>query len=154
MTRVVDFDQASLFSTPEESPGFLLWRVSMRWRRTIESALKPLGLTHPQFVILATTGWLTRNGMQATQADVGRQAGLDPNTTSQILRGLEAKGLVKRTRTSDEKSKFPVLTAKGGRYLAKALPAVEHADAEFFGACDLKKERLFDGMKKLAAITY
>lgn len=53
-----------------------------------------MNLTHPQFVVLATLGWLTRTGDRVTQAAVGKMAGLDPNTTSQILKGLEQKGLI------------------------------------------------------------
>ena len=43
---------------PDESPGFLLWRVTLRWQRVIAAALRPLGLTHVQFVLLASVWWL------------------------------------------------------------------------------------------------
>ena len=43
---------------PEDSPGFLLWHVTLRWQRDIAAALAPLDLTHVQFVLLATTWWL------------------------------------------------------------------------------------------------
>jgi hypothetical protein len=36
------------------SPGLLLWRATLRWQRRIVAALKPLGLTHVQFVLLAS----------------------------------------------------------------------------------------------------
>jgi DNA-binding MarR family transcriptional regulator len=92
----INFKKISVFQAPEDSPGYLLWRVSTQWRREIEVALKPFDLTHPQFVILATTGWLTKQGAKVSQIEIGQQAGLDPNTTSQILRGLEAKALIAR----------------------------------------------------------
>jgi hypothetical protein len=60
MTEAINFNEMSIHPSAEESPGFLLWRVSTLWRRAIEAILKPLGLTHPQFVVLATTAWLTR----------------------------------------------------------------------------------------------
>lgn len=44
---------------PQDSPGFLLWRSTLRWQRTIIAALRPLELTHVQFVLLASTWWLT-----------------------------------------------------------------------------------------------
>lgn len=134
---------------PEESPGFLLWRVSTSWRRSIEAILKPLGLTHPQFVVLACTGWLTRSGEKTTQAAIGRQAGLDPNTTSQILKSLQTKGLIDRPR-SDERSKSPSLTSTGKQTLSKALPAVEKADAQFFSP--LKNSKLLKDLQILADI--
>ena len=126
----VDFTTISAYQAPEESPGFLLWRVSTLWRRAIEAVLKPLGLTHPQFVILATIGWLTRNGEKATQIAISRQAGLDPNTTSQVLRGLQAKKLIERSE--EGRDKYPLLTQSGMTSLQKALPTVEQADKKFF----------------------
>ncbi len=106
--------------------------MSASWRSSIESVLKALGLTHPQFVVLATTGWLTRKGELITQVAIGKMAGLDPNTTSQIIKGLEQKNFIKRDSSSDGRAKNVSLTEKGAEILKLALPAVEKADAEFF----------------------
>jgi len=122
----------SLFKSPEESPGFLLWHISLSWRSCIEETLKRFDLTHPQFVVLATTAWLTREGDHISQSDIGKSAGLDPNTTSQILRGLEVKSFIKRTRALNERSKNPTVTKLGLDVFYKALPAVEETDAQFF----------------------
>ncbi len=132
MSKSSGIEKITLFKSPEESPGFLLWHASLSWRGSIEEILKPLDLTHPQFVVLATTAWLTKNGDQVSQIDIGKTAGLDPNTTSQVLRGLEAKSFIQRTRSLNERSKNPVLTSLGSKVLHKALPAVENADAKFF----------------------
>jgi len=132
MSKNIEFKHISVHDAPEKSPGFLLWHVSTSWRTSIEAVLKPLGLTHPQFVVLATLGWLTREGDRITQAALGKMAGLDPNTTSQIIRGLEVKKLVKRVQSADPRAKNPLLTTKGTQVLATALPAVETADAQFF----------------------
>ena len=132
MNELFDFKKQSEYAAPEESPGYLLWRVSTHWRSTLENVLRPLGLTHPQFVILAVLAWQTRTGARVSQAMIARTAGLDPNTTSQILRGLERKKLIERTHLSDERSKNPMLTPSGNTLLAQALPAVEAADKAFF----------------------
>lgn len=132
MDKQLNFKEISVHETPGRSPGFLLWHISTSWRSSIEVVLKALDLTHPQFVVLATLGWLTRNGDLVTQATVGKMACLDPNTTSQIIKGLEQKELVKREQSSDGRAKNPLLTPKGNKTLAKALPAVEAADAQFF----------------------
>jgi MarR family transcriptional regulator, organic hydroperoxide resistance regulator len=89
-------------------------------------------LTHPQFVILAALGWLTRKGDRVTQAALGKMAGLDPNTVSQIIRGLAQKELIIREKSSDGRVKNPLLTKKGSDMLKIALPAVETQDAQFF----------------------
>src|SRR3990172_12382089 len=107
----VNFKHISIHTTPDESPGYLLWRVSMQWRSSIEKVLKPFHLTHPQFVILAALGWLTKDGNTVNQLDIGRMAGLDPNTTSQILRGLDTKKLIKRIHSVDARSKNPIVTS-------------------------------------------
>jgi MarR family transcriptional regulator, organic hydroperoxide resistance regulator len=150
MTESVNFEKLSSHETPEQSPGYLLWQVSTRWRRAIEEVLKPLDLTHPQFVVLAITAWLTREKEKVSQVEIARNAGLDPNTTSQILRGLQAKGLIKRLHSTDERSKCPALTPEGAISLAKALPAVEKADEKFFSVVDLKKAGMLQALQKLA----
>lgn len=148
MTKV-NFKEISIHDTPEVSPGFLLWRASTLWRRAIEDVLKPLGLTHPQFVILAVVGWMTKEGDQVSQAVIAREAGLDPNTTSQILRGLQEKKLIERSSSLDQRSKSPSLTERGAQLLAKALPTVEGADHLFFKSRKLKKGAL-EVLQKLA----
>ncbi|MCB1213039.1 MAG: MarR family transcriptional regulator [Chlamydiia bacterium] len=132
MSESIDFKKISEHAGPEKSPGFLLWRVSTSWRNFIESALKQFELTHPQFVILASLGWLTRKEDLVSQARVGKMAGIDPNTTSQIIRGLEKKKFIYREPSSDGRVKNPLLTQKGKEVLSKALPAVESEDHHFF----------------------
>jgi len=132
MSKRLEFKKISVHKGPKQSPGFLLWHISTSWRSSIEAILKTFSLTHPQFVVLATTGWLTKNGELTNQAAIGKMAGLDPNTTSQIITGLEKKGLIKREALSDGRAKNPKLTAQGNDLLAQALPAVEQEDSKFF----------------------
>lgn len=147
-----NFGRAGAFNAPEESPGFLLWRASTLWRRAIEATLKPLHLTHPQFVILATVAWMTRGGDKTSQAEIGKQAGLDPNTTSQILRSLQIKGLIQRSPGRDERSKHPLMTEAGSKLLTLTLPAVEKADAHFFSKVDMHQEYAHKALQVLAAV--
>lgn len=151
MNNSVDFKHVSVYGAPEVSPGFLLWQVSTLWRSSIEAILKKQNLTHPQFVVLATVAWLTKDGNRVTQAAAGKMAGLDPNTMSQIVRGLETKKLIKRLKSADVRAKNPMLTAKGSEVLTKALPAVEKADAHFFKSIEQKElENILVIFQKLA----
>ncbi len=123
---------SSQYNGPEESPGYLLWKVSSLWRRKIEAKLKPLGLTHPQFVLLASIGWLTAHTKDPVkQVEIARFAGLDPNTTSQVLRSLKTKQLI-NILTHDGRSKSPTLTDAGKKLLHIAMPIVENEDELFF----------------------
>ncbi|HUD01001.1 MAG TPA: MarR family winged helix-turn-helix transcriptional regulator [Rhabdochlamydiaceae bacterium] len=123
--------EISVHPAAEENLGFLLWQVSTLWSSSTAAALKPLGLTHPQFVILATIDWLKGAG----QEEIGRHVVIDPKPTSHLLRSLQVKGLIELSDMNDDKSKY-LLTTAGAEMLAKALPIVEKADAAFFASLD------------------
>jgi DNA-binding MarR family transcriptional regulator len=119
--------------TPADSPGFLLWRATLRWQRMVAAALSTMDLTHVQFVLLAGAWWLNRQGEEPNQLAIARQAGTDVKMTSQVLRTLEVKGLIERyTDAGDTRAKRVRVTARGGELAPKAIAAVERADAEFF----------------------
>ena len=123
----------SQFQGPEQSPGFLLWQVSTNWRRLTEAALAEIGLTHPQFVLLASLGWLNRNQSEVTQVELARHCRMDINMTSQVLRTLEKKGYIERQlRKGNERSKFPKVTTSGIELIEQAIPLVEEVDRHFF----------------------
>jgi len=140
MSARLNFKTISIHTGPKQSPGFLLWRVSTLWRSSIEAILKTMDLTHPQFVVLATAGWLTRNGDCVTQVMIGKMAGLDPNTNSQVIKALEEKELIKRSPSSDGRAKNVALTSIGASILSRAMSVGEKEDVNFFGL--LSKEEL------------
>jgi MarR family transcriptional regulator, organic hydroperoxide resistance regulator len=115
-------------------PGFLLWRATNAWQRQQRAALEGLGITHVQYALLASLGMDdARKGL--SQAEVSNRSGVDPMTTSQVVRNLEARELVARTASDDDKRAQRVtLTAAGRSLLRKAQPKVEKADGEFFSA--------------------
>ncbi|MFB7778916.1 MarR family winged helix-turn-helix transcriptional regulator [Streptomyces bauhiniae] len=116
-----------------DSPGFLLWHATLRWQRDIAAALGPLGLTHVQFVLLACTWWLNTRGEHPNQLALARQAGTDVKMTSQVLRALEAKGLIKReVDPADTRAKRLRVTSAGAELAPHAIAAVENVDARFF----------------------
>ena len=78
---------------PGASPGFLLWRTTLNWQRAMATTLKPLDLTHVQFVLLASVWWLAGQAKLGaglpSQREVADHAGTDVMMTSQVLRTLE-----------------------------------------------------------------
>ncbi|MFE0510562.1 MarR family transcriptional regulator, partial [Streptomyces sp. NPDC058964] len=101
----------------------------------IAAALAPLDLTHVQFVLLATTWWLNGQGEAPNQLGVARQAGTDVKMTSQVLRRLEDKGLIRReVDPADTRAKRLHVTSEGAALAQRAVSAVEEADAAFFRA--------------------
>lgn len=149
----IPWKKISHFEGPENSPGFLLWQVSTKWRREIEKALAILNLTHPQFVLLASLGWLTRHHTDVTQVELARHCSTDVNMTSQVLRSLEQKGYIERhRRKGDERSKFPRLTEKGAKLVEQAIPLVEKVDDDFFGKLGFDTTKQYiDILQKLAS---
>ncbi len=118
---------------PEESPGFLLWHATLRWQRDIAAALAPLDLTHVQFVLLAGTWWLNSHGEDPNQLTLARQAGTDVKMTSQVIRKLEAKGLVLReVDPADTRAKRLRVTERGAALAREAITVVEGVDRAFF----------------------
>lgn len=138
----IPWKKISHFKGPEQSPGFLLWQVSTKWRREIEAALATINLTHPQFVLLASLGWLTRHKADVSQVELARHCHTDINMTSQVLRSLEQRGYIERhRREGNERSKFPRLTEMGSKLVEQALPLVEKVDENFFSKLGLETTR-------------
>ena len=141
MTKIA-WEKITNFQGPEQSPGFLLWKVSTQWRRQVEDTCVSIGITYSQLVVLASLGWITRNNANVTQVELARHCGTDVTMTSQILRSLERKGYVKRRhRKNDARSKFPQITDHGIALVEQAIPLVHAVDKQFFDVLgtDIKK---------------
>jgi DNA-binding MarR family transcriptional regulator len=135
---------------PAASPGFLLWHVTLAWQRTIVAALAPLELTHVQFVLLACAWWLDGHGRTPNQMELARQAGTDVKMTSQVVRRLEAKGLIERTvDPADTRARRLRPTPDGARLARRAIAAVEDVDARFF---DAEADALTPVLQRLVAM--
>lgn len=118
---------------PNDSPGFLLWRATLRWQRDIARALTSLDLTHVQFVLLACTWWLNEQGERPSQIALAAQAGTDIKMTSVVVRSLERKGLIEReVDTADTRARRLHVTKQGGSLAQRAIGIVEQSDAAFF----------------------
>jgi len=111
----------------------MLWRVTNAWQAAQRAALRPFDLTHVQFVLLASLVWLRGTG-PVTQRGLANHAGTDAMMTSQVLRTLEAKGLVERAaHPSDARARALRPTPAGTKLANRAVGAVEAVDDEFFG---------------------
>jgi DNA-binding MarR family transcriptional regulator len=140
------------FGAPEQSPGFLLWRVTLAWQRRIRGALEPHGLTHVQFVLLASLWWLEDHEPEPpTQAELAAQAGTDQMMTSQVLRKLEARGLLDRTPDAeDTRARRLRLTPDGRELVDHALTDVEKADTDYFARLAHRHEPFLEALTALA----
>ena len=125
------------YKTPSQSTGFLLWKVNNLWQREIKKTLKKYNLTHTQFVVLASTVWLSKNNSKVTQVEIAKQIEIDKMMTSNVLRTLEKNGFLKRKEhKTDTRAKTIKPTEKGIDILQKAVKEVEDFDSRFFGKID------------------
>lgn len=83
--------------------------------------LEPLGLTHPQYLVMLAL-W-SRDGRSA--GDLAATLALEPATLSPLLKRLEAAGLVARRRSASDERVLVVELTEAGRTLrneAEAIP--------------------------------
>jgi DNA-binding MarR family transcriptional regulator len=133
--------QTSEFGGPEASPGFLLWHALLRWQRSINAALEPFDLTHMQFVLLVSAWWMTgHNDKPPSQSELAAWVGVDKMTTSQVVRTLERKKLLRREADPDDARALRISPSERGAALAaETIKVVEKVDGDFFAdAGDLR----------------
>lgn len=127
------FEQASL-GAPEHAVGFVLWRVVHRYQREADRALAALDLTQLQFMTLTMAAWLGRSAGAVTQSDLARFGDVHPMQVSLMLKALEGKGLVARTRSpADVRAKHVAVTPAGVAALRRALPVMIDVQRRLFG---------------------
>lgn len=144
------YERVSKPPGPASSPGYILWHVSRRWQALLATRLAPLDLTPAQFLVLGSLGWLHNIEKETpTQRRLAEHAGTDPMMTSQILRSLEDRGLVKRKPDPEDGRAMRVLpTAAGSKLVMRALPIVQSVDVDVFDA-NIPRETLVPMLRKL-----
>ncbi|GLW15418.1 MarR family transcriptional regulator [Streptomyces sp. NBRC 13847] len=98
---------------------FSLHAASRAFGGVYRDALKDLGLTYPQYLVMLV---LWEHGPQPVKT-IGERLRLDSGTLSPLLKRLETAGLVRRERSSeDERSVTVQLTPAGDELRTRALP--------------------------------
>ena len=140
---------ATEFEQADDSPGLLLWQLSNKWQAKQRAALKPFGLTHVQFVLLATLTY-TADESSFTQKQLAEYAQTDVMMTSQVIRKLEQKGLVQRKPNKLDGRAFALNPTPMGIELAnRAVKKVEEVDRHFFEAIGPDLSNLVKMMRQL-----
>jgi len=105
-------------------PGFLLRRAHQISAAVFEDACRGLELTPAQFGVL--TVLQAHPGLG--QSSLARALGFDKVTVLRVLRGLQARGLVRRVPAEDNRRNVSVtLTAEGAELLQLAQKPAEKA---------------------------
>jgi len=141
------------FDTQEASPGFLLWQISNKWQSEQRKALKAFGLTHVQFVLLASLVWASDES-SFTQKQLAEHAKTDTMMTSQVLRVLERKRLITRTVGISDGRSFTLSPTEDGIILAnKVIGVVETVDKRFFSILNSNLQNFTAMMQVLASLS-
>jgi MarR family transcriptional regulator, organic hydroperoxide resistance regulator len=109
--------------------GFLIWRVSMRWRAATDRALAPVGLTHAQYSVLAPLLGMSASGARPSQRELADFTGLDPVYVSKLVRALEREGFLTRSVKVSDRLTAPLGGNAGARTAELAQLLLELVDA-------------------------
>lgn len=139
------------FEQPEDSPGYLLWQVTMMWQREIRTALEKHNISHAQFVIMATLLWFDYQKIEITQILIVKHTKLDKMTVSKSLKELDLLDFVSRIENEiDTRAKNVRLTPKGKNILNILIPLVENIDNKFFDTgSNSEKNNLIHILRKI-----
>jgi DNA-binding MarR family transcriptional regulator len=108
------------------TPGYLVWRLSIKWRVAVDRALAPLGLTHAQYVLLSSLFGMQHAGLRPSQRELADHTGLEALYVSKLARALEADGLIERARDpADTRTVRLTITDRGCEAVRPAIATVQ-----------------------------
>lgn len=108
---------------------FALYSANHRMAQLYRELLTPWQLTYPQYLVLVAL-WRDR---QLTVTRLGRLLGLDSGTVSPLLKRLEARGLVTRSREASDERVVTIRLSERGAALEAELADVPRCLADRVG---------------------
>ena len=139
--------QPEVTQTAQHS-GALLDHLARRMRLRSEAVLAPLGL-RPRHMVALT---VLRDGGGSTQQALAGTLEMDGTNIVGLLNDLEAKNLIKRRRSPEDRRRHMVeLTEAGATQLAAVEFALLAAEDEVLGALDdTQRETLYNLLHQAA----
>jgi DNA-binding MarR family transcriptional regulator len=123
--------------------GYLLYRVGAVLRPEVAAALRPIGLTLPEFVCLR----IISMSPGLSSAELARNTNVTPQAMNTVLRKLEELGAVARPESVSSGRALPAnLTSQGRALLKRAEGAVRAADSRILGKLSAAQQREFKRM--------
>jgi DNA-binding MarR family transcriptional regulator len=131
---------------------FALYSTQLAMNKLYRRLLNELGLTYPQYLVMLV---LWQHNQQLSVSKIGEHLGLDSATLTPLLKRLEAHGLVKRQRSSEDERRVDVSLSAAGealkgraRGVPKAAICATHCEPQELGRL---RDELNDLRKKLDA---
>lgn len=141
--------QAETIGPVEEPVGYVLKQAAAALRAAMDTALRPVGLTVPQYACLVLLG--QRPGL--SNAELARGAFVTRQSMNGVLRGLQDRGLLTRPATAPRGRALPTqLTPAGYQQLNAARTAVRAIEQQMLTALSPDAQRrLRDDLASCAA---
>jgi MarR family transcriptional regulator, organic hydroperoxide resistance regulator len=108
---------------------FAVYSVERQFGQAYRELLAPWKLSYTQYLVLIAL-W---NDAELTVGGVGQLLGLDSGTLSPLLKRLEARGLIARTRSASDERVVELALTDAGRRLYGELDDVPRCFAERTG---------------------
>ncbi len=105
---------------PEDSPTYLMRRLTVALAQEVERRLEPHGLTSAQWLPLLKIF----KGEASTAAELARLTFLDAGAVTRMLDRLEDKGLLRRVRSAQDRRVVHLELTPQGRATAEKIPAI------------------------------
>jgi DNA-binding MarR family transcriptional regulator len=103
----------------EENPGYVIKLVYNSLNRALDQEMAPLGLTATQWRPVA----MVALGRADTAAELARLNGVDTGAMTRTLDRLEAKKLLRRQRSDQDRRVVKIEITEEGQAIARAIPA-------------------------------
>jgi DNA-binding MarR family transcriptional regulator len=104
----------------EESVGYLMRRLLNSVTQAADRKLQPHGVSYAQWAPLLKIGL----GEASTVAELARALQMDAGAMTRLLDRLEAKGFLKRIRSSEDRRVVQLELTPEGKQVADAVPLV------------------------------
>jgi len=105
---------------PDDSVAYLMRRLITSFASEVQHELDPRGLTNAQWVPI----YKMSMGHGGTPAELARHCQLDAGAMTRTLDRLEAKGLIRRERSLEDRRVVNLVLTAEGREAASHIPQV------------------------------
>lgn len=111
---------------------YLLRQAQLAAHAALDAQLSALGVTPTQYAVLSLAAG---RGAPRSSAELARRAGVSAQAMAEMIAGLEAKGLIRREESPDNRRVLHIRpTRRGKAMLVRCDSAADAAEAELLGA--------------------
>jgi len=122
----------------EEQLCFAIYSVGHAFNRAYKPLLDRLGVTYPQYLVLLVL-W---GEDDQTVSGIGQQLYLESSTLTPLLKRLESRGLLERSRDPSDERQVRVRLTSAGKKLAHGAREVEKCITDATGSSLEELQRL------------